>query len=156
MPTPVTAGIIPHSVHELTSSWAKTGKKRRGKGGQILSSQNENPWRLQGGTMYPFSKLNISLFGSARQTPASSSKNGITQIWEISPRNHITVLPCNYNLISCQNLLRMIQLVTPETEGKQEQVKCWEKQMEARSRWKGNEGTGSVIDESLPSTQQER
>lgn len=87
--------------------------------------------------MYPFSKLNISLFGSARQTPASSSKNGILQIWEISPRNHITVLPCNYNLISCQNLLRMIQLVKPQKEGKQEQVKCSEKQMEAKSRWKG-------------------
>lgn len=78
----------------------------------------------------------ISLFGSVRQTPASSSKNGILQIWEISPRNHITVLPCNYNLISCQNLLRMIQLVKPYKEGKQEQVKSWEEQMEARSRWR--------------------
>ena len=28
MPTPVSAGIIPHSVNELTSSWARREEKR--------------------------------------------------------------------------------------------------------------------------------
>lgn len=101
---------------------------------QISSSQNEIPQWLKGGATDPFLKLNILLFGLDRQTPAFSSKNCMLHIREISQRGHITVLPCNYNLISCQNLLRMT--VKLQKEEKQEQVKCLEKQMEVRCRWK--------------------